>query len=108
MKTSPDLQEPTTAPYLKGAAGLSYEDQQRYAPPGPFQSVVSLNLGSTRAQPDGFFADLHGLKANVFLFQDYRRTGDGTRSFFVDASQKVFRGGRRYCAAFSDPLQARM
>ena len=80
--------------------------QQRYAPQGPFQSAIPLNLESIRAQPDGFFADLHGLKANVFLFQDYIRTGGGIRSFLVDASQKIFRGGSRYCAALSDPLQA--
>ena len=103
-KTVPEPQEQTTTPYLKGKAGLSYEDQQKYAPRGPFQSAISLNLDSIRAQPDGFFADLYGLRVNALLLQDYRRTGDGTRSFLINASQKVFRGKRQYCAAFSDLL----
>ena len=77
----------TTAPCLKGKAGLSCESQQRYTPRGPFQSAISLNLDSIRTQPDGFFADLHGLKANVFLFQDYRRNRGGKRSFLLDALQ---------------------
>ena len=64
-----------------------------------------MNLDSIRAQPDEFFADLHGLKANVFLFQDCGRNGDGTRSFLVGASHKN-PGGHRYCAAYLDPLQA--
>ena len=106
MKTFPDLQESTATPCIKGKAGLSYEDQQRHAPRGPFQSVISLKLDSIRAQPDEFFADMHRRKANVSLFQDYRQTGDGTRSFLMGASQNNFRDGRRYCAAFSDPFQA--
>ena len=95
----------TSAPYLSGTSGLSYEpDSQRaYTPQGPHQSTLSLNLDSLRAYPDGFYADLHGLKANVLLFQDYRMTGAQTRRFLLDASQKVFRAKKRCCAASSDP-----
>ena len=64
----PEHREAANAPYLKGKAGLSYETQQRYTPRMPFQSAISLNLDSIRVQLDGFFAGLHGLKANVFLF----------------------------------------
>ena len=101
----PDPNDATSAPYLPGTSGLSYmpEGQGAYAPKGPHQSAVSLNLDSLRANPDDFYADLHGLKANVLLFQDYRMNGAQTKSFLLDASQKVFRAKRRCCAAFSDP-----
>ena len=51
----------------------------------------------------GCMPTFKGFKANVLLFQDYRRTGDKTKSFLLGASQKVFRGKKRYSAAFSDP-----
>ena len=65
---------------------------------------MSLNLDSVRDHKDAFFADLHGLKANVLLFQDHRLHSAGGRQFVIGASEKVSRTKKdRFCAVISDP-----
>ena len=60
---------------------------------------VSLSLDPVRDQKDAFFADLHGLKANLLLFQDHRLHRAGGRKFVIDASEKVFRTKKRAASA---------
>ena len=105
----PPVQEPTSAPFLTGKGALSYglEGQREYGPPGPYQSTISLNLDSIRGERDYLFADLHGLKANVIMFQDHRKNATGSRAFAIDAAEKIFRvKPGRFCAVVADPLPA--
>jgi hypothetical protein len=100
----PEPRAPQSAPYPIGELAISYgkEGQDRYAPSDPFQAVVSLNMDSVRDQKDIFFADLHGLKAGVLLFQDHRMSEAEALGFIQNASRKVFRSEGRPCAVVSE------
>ena len=83
------------------------EGQREYGPPGSFQSTVSLNLDFVRDRKGAFFAGLHGLKANVLLFQYHRLRDANAQRFVIEAAEKVFRSKNdRFCAVVPDPLAA--
>ena len=86
--TPPPPREPTSAPFLQGKGALSYglEGKRLYGPPEPYQSMISLNLDSVRPGRDDFFANLHGLRANVLMFHDHRLTTATCRPGFTAVS----------------------
>ena len=113
-KPKESLPEPTApqgAPYPIGEQATSYgsDGQKRYAPAKPYQGAVSLNMDSIRDQKDIFFADLHGLKASVLMFQDHRLSAAEAAGFTANASRKIFRSEGRCCAVVSEsPLALNM
>ena len=84
----PEPRSPLSAFYPTGELATPYgpEEKKRYSPARPFRGVISLNMDSIRDQKDILFADPHGLKASVILFQDHRLSEKEAEGFIKNTS----------------------